>query len=142
VNLILSAGRGDLGETRLGGGLAWTFPTLRTNQGEQARAEAERARALAEGEAQRRSLTAALRGYHAELTQVRAAIDEMSSTAEITAQTIVEAASEMQRAGKGEYLRVLMLRRDLAVLRSRRLDLVKRAWSISADIVAITGEAP
>ena len=99
-------------------------------------------RAVSESEVQRRSLAAALRGYHTELKQVRSAIDEIGSIAGLTAQAIVDAAIEMQRAGKGEYLRVLVLRRDLAVLRARRLDLVKRLWSITADIVAITGEAP
>ncbi|MFO0661938.1 MAG: TolC family protein [Polyangiaceae bacterium] len=142
VNFILSAGRGDLGETRLGAGLAWTFPMLRTNQGEQARAEAERARALAENETQRRAMTATLRGLYTELTQTRAAADEMSTTAEVEAQALVDAAVEMQRAGKSEYLRVLMMRRDLAMLRTRRLELIKRAWSITADITAVTGDAP
>src|SRR6478736_185920 len=42
------AGRGDYGETRFGGGLAYAFPTFRANQGERARADAERQRSLDE----------------------------------------------------------------------------------------------
>ena len=87
-------------------------------------------------------MTATLRGLYTELTQTRAAADEMSTTAEVEAQALVDAAVEMQRAGKSEYLRVLMMRRDLAMLRTRRLELIKRAWSITADITAVTGDAP
>ncbi len=142
VNLIVSAGRGDLGETRLGGGLSWTFPMLRRNQGEQARAEAERGRALAERDVRRRSLAALLRGLYDERLAVRSALDEVSRTGEPAAQEALEAAIATQRAGKGEFLRVLTVRRDVALLRSRRLELARREWSIVGDIVALTGELP
>lgn len=142
VNVIVSAGRGDLGETRLGGGLSWTFPFLRTNQGEQARAEAERSRVLAERDVRRRSLVALLRGLYDERLMVRGAVDEVAVTGEPAAQEALAAAIQTQRAGKGEFLRVLTARRDLALLRSRRLELARREWSIVGDIVALTGELP
>jgi len=48
VNLIVTGGRGELGEARLGGGLAWAFPVVRRNEGEIARAryESQRTRSL------------------------------------------------------------------------------------------------
>ena len=142
VNLILSAGRGDLGEVRLGGGMSWTFPVFRTNQGEQSRADAERLRALSEQDAQRRAFTSTLRALQIEASQIKSATDEMATTGEPTAQLLVDAALEMQRAGKGEFLRVLIMRRDLAQLRTRHLELLRRAWSVTGDIVAITGDLP
>jgi outer membrane protein, heavy metal efflux system len=142
VNLIVSAGRGDLGETRLGGGVSWAFPSLRRNQGEQARAEAERSRALAERDVRRRSLVAMLRGLYDERLTVRAAVEEVARTGEPAAQEALDAAVATQRAGKGEFLRVLTARRDLALLRSRRLELARREWSVVGDIVTLTGELP
>ncbi|MCU0681340.1 MAG: TolC family protein [Polyangiaceae bacterium] len=142
VNVIVSAGRGDLGEARFGGGLSWTFPVLRRNQAEQARAEAERGRALAERDVRRRSIVALLRGLYDERLTVRGAVDEVARTGEPAAQEALDAAVATQRAGKGEFLRVLTARRDLALLRSRRLELTRREWSIVGDIVALTGELP
>ncbi|HSC89066.1 MAG TPA: TolC family protein, partial [Polyangiaceae bacterium] len=46
--LMLMGGRGDIGETRLGAGIAYEIPTFRTNQGEKARAQAEKLRAETE----------------------------------------------------------------------------------------------
>ena len=48
LSVGLVAGRGDYGETRLGGGLAYAFPMFRTNRPESARAAAESSRALTE----------------------------------------------------------------------------------------------
>ena len=87
-------------------------------------------------------LTGVVAGLGAERLQVRRALTELRERAEPAAQASVEAALTMQRAGKGELLHVLTARRDLALLRARRLDLLAREWSIVSDLVALTGELP
>ena len=57
LNIGLILGRGDYGETRYGAGLGYAFP-VRANQGERARADAERVRALEELALRRRALRA------------------------------------------------------------------------------------
>lgn len=142
VNIIVTAGRGDLGEMRFGGGLSWTFPLLRRNQSAQARAEAERIRALAEADVQRNVLAATLRGLNAERANVRRALEALDNLTDPAAQDSVQAAVATRAAGKGDSLRVLTARRDLAMVRLRKLELVAREWSIVGDIVALTGELP
>lgn len=142
VNLIVTAGRGDLGEARFGGGFSWTFPMLRRNQGEQARADAERVRALAEADVQRRVLEVTLQGLDAERENVRRAVEILDQRTGPAAQDSVDAAVATRAAGKGDTLRVLTARRDLAMVRMRKLELVAREWAIVGDIVALTGELP
>jgi cobalt-zinc-cadmium efflux system outer membrane protein len=142
LSFIVSVGRGDLGEARIAGGLGWSFPFFRKNQGEQARAEAERSRAVVERDVRARMIASLVAGLGAERLQVRRALTELRERAEPAAQASVDAALAMQRAGKGELLHVLTARRDLALLRARRLDLLAREWSIVSDLVALTGELP
>jgi cobalt-zinc-cadmium efflux system outer membrane protein len=142
LNLIVTAGRGDLGEARFGGGLGWTLPIPRAGQGEQARAEAARARALRLRDVTARAAAFVIEGLVAEGRQVRRALDEVTTAAEPAARAAVEAAVATQRAGKGDLLAVLTARRDLALLEGRRLDLLLRAWTILGDVVALTGELP
>lgn len=140
--LILTAGRGDFGEARFGGGIGWSLPLLRVGQGERARAEAERARASVERQVTARAVATVLEGLVAEREQVRRAIAELGTVGEPAAKAAVDAAVSMQRAGKADLLHVLTARRDFALLETRRLDLLRREWSILSDIVALTGELP
>jgi cobalt-zinc-cadmium efflux system outer membrane protein len=142
VSLMLVGGRGDLGEWRAGGGLALTLPFLRANQGEQALARAERERALGEAAATRRSTTAALRGLVRERKQVADALTEIERSLEPAGQAAVDAAVAMQKAGKGELLRVLTARRDLVLLRTRRLEMIRREWQLTSQLIALTGKGP
>lgn len=142
ASLMVQAGRGDLGETRWTLGVAWTFPVLRVNQGERARAHADAERAGIERDTRQRALSAHLRGLLAERKELRSAIVSMSEGTLPTARAAVEAAVETHRAGKTEVLRVFAARRDLALLRLRQLELMKREWEIVAEMVRITGELP
>lgn len=142
ASLIVMAGRGDYGEGRLGGGLAWTFPMLRRNQGERARADAERLRAVALRDVHARVIASTLEGLVAERREVRRALAELRDSAEPVAEEAIEAAVAMQSGGKGDLLKVLTARRDLALLKARRLDLLQREWSILSDLAALTGEVP
>jgi cobalt-zinc-cadmium efflux system outer membrane protein len=142
LNLILSAGEGADGSARLGGGLAWTFPLLRRNQGEQARAFAERERALDVADGLRRELLAALRGLVEERTQVRRALEELKEHGEPDAEAALEAARSTERAGKGDLLHVVSARRDLVSVRASGLDLEQREWSLLAELVSMSGRIP
>lgn len=142
LNLVVTVGRGDLGELRVGGGLAWSIPALRTNQGEQARAEASRAKASMERDLKARAATVTVDGLAKEREDLRKAIDTITKLAEPAAKAAVDAAVAMEQAGKGDLLRVLTARRDLALLQARRLDLLQREWNVVGDLVAITGELP
>jgi outer membrane protein, heavy metal efflux system len=142
LSVIVGGGRGTLGEARVGAGLAWTFPLLRKNQGEVARAEAERGRAVASRAAVARALATTLEARHEELRALRGGIAEVVTHAEPAARAAVDAALAMVRAGKMDLLRVLLARRDYASLVSRKLDLIRREWNIVGEIAAITGELP
>lgn len=140
VSLMALGSRGQYGEYRVGAGLALTLPVLRTNQGEQAVFEAEQSRAMSQASAQKSATKATLLGLLRERKQVRAALSEMDASLEPAGQAAVNAAVEMQKAGKGELLHVLTARRDLAQLRARRLELLRREWQLLSQIVALTGE--
>lgn len=142
LNIIVSAGEGADGSARVGGGLAWTFPLIRRNQGEQARAAAERARALDVAEALRRERTAALKGLVSERTLVRDALQELRTHGEPAAEAAVDAARSTERAGKGDLLHVVTARRDLVSVRASGLDLEQREWSLLGDLVSLSGKTP
>jgi len=142
LNLIVSAGRAVDGAARIGGGLAWTFPLLRRNQGERARAAEERGRALDVAAARRRELLATLRGLIAESTHVRRGLEELRLHGESAAQAAVDAAQAIERAGKGELLHVVTARRDLVSVLASALDLEAREWFLLARLMEVTGRDP
>lgn len=139
LSLMLTAGRDALGAPRLGGGVAYAFPVVQRNQGEVARADAERARALTEEQTNRRLLRSRLRAVNDELRSVKRALDVLAGEAEPAAAAAVEAAIDMQRAGKSDLFPVLTSRREVGLLRLRELDLVLREWTLASELVQITG---
>jgi outer membrane protein, heavy metal efflux system len=104
--------------------------------------EAAQRRARVEAGAARTSTRAALRGLLRERRKIRAALNEISTSVEPAGQAAVDAAVAMQKAGKGEMLRILTARRDLNLLRTRRLEILRRDWAIVGQMVALTGELP
>jgi 50S ribosomal subunit-associated GTPase HflX len=108
-------------------------------QGEAARADAERARALTEEQTNRRVLRSRLRAVKDELREVRRALDVLAGEAEPAAAAAVEAAIDMQRAGKSDLFPVLTSRREVGLLRLRELDLVLREWTLASELAQITG---
>jgi len=141
LNVGLLLGRGDFGETRFGGGLAYAFP-VRVNQAERARADAERVRALEEL-ALRRDLFARravlLTGEIAELGR---AFEIMTRSALPAAQRAVVAATETYRSGKSDFYSVLLSQRDFSAMSLRRLEILDKSWLLLGDLVEITGELP
>jgi cobalt-zinc-cadmium efflux system outer membrane protein len=138
----LIGGRGDQGEARLGGGLSYTLPVFRSNQVEQARAEAERTRALAEVSVRREVLRAQVASGKNELHEMRAALQILTDQALPAAERALAAADATYRAGKGDWLAVLLSRRELSTLLLKRLDLTAKGWLILGELVEITGELP
>lgn len=142
LSVILTAGRGDLGETRLGGGLAWTLPMLRHRQSEKARAEAEQVRALAERDLTVGVSAARLAGLRRERHALKRAIEALESGGEQAARGAVDAARETIALGKGEPFRLIAARRDALTLRTMKLELIEREWALVAEHVLLTGELP
>ncbi len=142
LSVGLVAGRGDFGETRLGGGLAYAFPVFRANRPERARAAAESSRALEEKRVQESVFNRRLRLLQMEQEQLARAINSLTTTALPAAQEAVSAVQETYSAGKAEMLAVLLSRRELSSLSLRRLELLEQNWLLVSEYVEITGDLP
>lgn len=142
VNFILTAGKGEAGEVRLGGGLSWTFPVLRKNQSEIAKAEADSDRAKGNLEIARASITARAKGFFMAYDVARKAVSTIDTVAIPAAQTVVDASVSAWKAGKLEQTRVFLARRDLATARERRLELVAMGFRAYGDLAGLVGDVP
>jgi cobalt-zinc-cadmium efflux system outer membrane protein len=143
VSFEVIAGRGGgFGELRLGGGAVITFPITRRFQGEIARAERGRENANRQLELYRTIIETRVRAARDALVVVRAALDELDATGMPALERAVAASVEGFKAGKVDLTRALLARRDFALARARRLDLIETAWRAYADLVILTGELP
>jgi cobalt-zinc-cadmium efflux system outer membrane protein len=142
LSVGLVAGRGDFGETRLGGGLAYAFPVFRANRPERARAHAESVRALAEKNVHQAVARRRLRMLQEQQAELMAALSVLTTTALPAAQHAVSAVQETYAAGKAEMLAVLLSRRELSTLSLQRLDLLLQDWLLVSEYVEITGDLP
>ncbi len=142
VSLMLSGGRGTTGETVIGAGVAWALPTFRRFQGERARAQAERERALSQSNATQREIETRLTTTIVELASVRRAILVLDQQALPAAHAAREAAEKMFSMGKIDILSVLVSRRDEALLRLKHLDLAEQEWSLLGNWVELSGALP
>jgi cobalt-zinc-cadmium efflux system outer membrane protein len=142
VNLILSAGRSEAGDLRLGGGVAWTFPVLRKNQAETAKAQAEADRAENARVIMAATIAARAKGFYAAYEMARKALATIDDVAIPAAESVVEASLAAWRAGKLDPARVFLARRDLATARDRRLDLATAAFRAYAELSSLLGELP
>ena len=142
VEVVLTGGQDEFGQIRIGGGLAWSLPLFRRNEGEVARAQAEMGRARADQAATARAVEAMARGLDERMARTRAAVVELDRTGIPAAEGLVQATDAAFRAGKLELVRVLVARRDLAVMRGRRLDLLEGGWSAYGALAALLGALP
>jgi cobalt-zinc-cadmium efflux system outer membrane protein len=142
VNLIVTGGRGELGEARLGGGLAWAFPVVRRNEGEIARARYETQRTRSLRTAFAVFLEARARAAFDRFSLTRQAVATLDAQGLPAAERVVDATYAAFKAGKLELVRVLNARRDLATARSRRLDLDETAWRAYGEMISLVGERP
>jgi cobalt-zinc-cadmium efflux system outer membrane protein len=142
VNLIVSGGRGELGDARLGGGLGWAFPVVRRNEGEIARAHHEKQRTRTLRASYAVLLEARARAVFDRFTLTKRADATLDAEGLPAAERVVDATNAAFKAGKLELVRVLNARRDLATARSRRLDLDEAAWRAYGEMISLVGERP
>jgi cobalt-zinc-cadmium efflux system outer membrane protein len=142
LEFLVTGGQDEFGQIRIGGGLGWSFPVIHQNEGEVARASAQASRARADREAVLRAVDAAVRGLHEEISRTGAAVTDLDRTGIPAAEGLVRSTDAAFRAGKLELIRVLNARRDLALMRSRRLDLLEGGWRAYGDLAAILGVLP
>jgi len=142
VSFELIGGRGELGEARVGGGAVLTFPITRRYQGEIARSEAEQLRVAQRMRAVRTILENRLRAARDAVRLVTTTVAELDASGMPALEKAVAAAEQAHKLGKVELARVLMVRRDLATARSRRLDLLESGWRALAEMTAISGDLP
>jgi outer membrane protein TolC len=142
VALEVIAGRGTQGELRLGGGAVITAPITRRYQGEIARAEVGRRYAVEHAMLYRRMVITRLRAAREALASINRALEELDKNGLPALDRAVVTSVESFRAGKIDVTRALLARRDLAVARARRLDLLEAAWRAYADLVIFSGELP
>jgi cobalt-zinc-cadmium efflux system outer membrane protein len=134
--------RGDFGELRSALIVGGTLPFVRRNQGDVARAEAEAVRARRLKEVAGANAAVRARAASERLTIARETLAELDANAVPAAVRTVTAAQEAFRAGKGDFFRVLLARRDLITTRMRRLDVVELAWSAYAELLSVGAIEP
>ncbi|MDF2696135.1 MAG: Heavy metal efflux outer membrane protein CzcC family, partial [Labilithrix sp.] len=142
VSFEVIAGRGGSGEARLGGGAVITLPVTRRYQGEIARAEAGRSNASRRLELYRGVINARVRAARDAIRSTTKAIEELDKNGIPALERAVSASVEGFRAGKIDLTRAMLARRDLAIARARRLDLLEAAWRAYADLIIFTGDLP
>lgn len=143
VSLELIAGRGGgFGELRLGGGAVITFPITRRFQGEISRAEHGREHVNRHLDLYRTLIETRLRAAREAIAAVKEALDDLDEHGIPALDRAVGAAVEGFKAGKIDLSRALLARRDLAIARARRLDLIESAWRAYADLVILSGDLP
>jgi len=142
VNFIVTAGKGEAGDFRFGGGLAWSFPLLRKNQTEIARSEADADRAKGNLEIAKAAITARAKGFYVAYDVARQAVTTIDGIAVPAAQAVVDSSVTAWKAGKLEQTRVFLARRDLATARERRLDIVAVGWRAYGDLAGLVGDVP
>jgi cobalt-zinc-cadmium efflux system outer membrane protein len=135
-------GQDEFGQVRVGGGLGWSFPLLRGNEGEIARAATAANRALADRDAVARAVEARVRGLTEQLAQTNDALVDLDRDGIPAAEGLVQATDSAFKAGKLELVRVLNARRDLALMRGRRLDLIEDGWRAYGELAALLGGLP
>jgi outer membrane protein TolC len=142
VSFEIIAGRGGSGEARLGGGAIITLPITRRYQGEIARADAGRNNAIKRYDLMRGIIHARLRAARDAIESVSKAMEELDKHGIPALESAVSTSVEGFRAGKIDLTRAMLARRDLAIARARRLDLLEAGWRAYADLVVFTGELP
>lgn len=142
LTLMLMGGRGDLGEARVGLGLAYEFPAVRSLQGERARAQSEALRARTQSAVSRSLIEQRLDGIAEQYRYGQSAYQLLTDMALPAAHAAVDSATATLEAGKSDWFAVLLSRRDLAMLSLERLDVVAQQWSLLGELIQLTGEMP
>ena len=127
--------RGDNTELRSAVVLSGQLPVFRRNQAEVARAEAEAVRAKRLAEVSRSVAQRRVRSAEDRLRIARDALGDLEANAIPAAERTVSAAHEAFKAGKADFFRVLLARRDLVTTRMRRIEIAELAWTAYAELL-------
>jgi outer membrane protein TolC len=119
--------------------LSWTFPFLRKNQGEVAKANAEELRASTLEASYRVVLRTSVDGTVRSLRTLTQALAELDTNGLVAMEKVLEAAKEGYKLGKVELFRVLAARRDLVLARTRRLDVLDAVWRATGELTVLSG---
>jgi cobalt-zinc-cadmium efflux system outer membrane protein len=142
ISLELIIGHGSQGEARIGGGATIGFPITRRYQGEIARAEAGRLQAQRQYDLYQQMVMTRLRAARDAIGTVNRALEELDTHGIPALERAVSSSVEAFRAGKVDLTRAMLARRDLAIARARRLDLLEASWRAYADLVIFSGDLP
>jgi outer membrane protein TolC len=142
LQLMLMGGRGDFGEARMGVGIAYEVPAVRSLQGERARAESETLRAQTQSAVSRSIVERQLDGIAQQYRFGQSAYELLTNVALPAASEAVDSATATLEAGKTDWFAVLLSRRDLAMLSLERLNVVEQQWSLLGELILLTGELP
>lgn len=140
--LMFMGGQGDLGEARIGAGLAYELPMVQRNQGPRARAEAERLRAGIESEVKQNYIQARIDGIVRQFIEDGEAYQVLTDFALPAADQAIEAATETARGGKEDAFVILFSRRERVMLSLQRLEIAERQWTLLGELIQLTGELP
>lgn len=127
--------RGDNTELRSAIVLSGQLPVFRRNQAEVARSEAEAVRSKRLAEVSRSVSQRRVRAAEERLRIARAALTDLEANAIPAAERTVSAAHEAFKAGKADFFRVLLARRDLVTTRMRRIEIAELAWAAYAELL-------
>jgi outer membrane protein TolC len=83
-----------------------------------------------------------LRAARDAVATVEKTLEELDKNGMPALERAVTASVEGYKLGKIEITRVLLARRDLALARARRLDLIEAGWRAYADLTVLSGELP
>jgi len=142
LSLMLLGGRGDFGEARMGAGIAYEMPVLRSLQGEKARADSEALRARTQRAIAERVIERRIDGIVQQFRYEQSAYELLTNEALPAAERAVASATATLEAGKTDWFAVLISRRDFMSLSLDRLDVVARQWSLLGELIQLTGELP
>lgn len=142
MSLMLLGGRGDFGEARVGAGVAYEFPIVRSLQGEKARAASQALRAQTQRAVSQNVIERRLDGIIQQYRYQQSAYELLTNVALPASEHAVDSATATLEAGKTDWLAVLLSRRDLMTLSLERLDVVAHQWSLLGELIQMTGELP
>lgn len=142
LSLMLLGGRGDLGEARVGAGIAYEVPVTRSLQGEKARASSEALRARTQSAVAQRVIARRIDGIVQQYRYEQSAYDLLTNEALPAAERAVASATATLEAGKTDWFAVLLSRRDLMTLSLERIAVVGRQWALVGELIQLTGEMP
>jgi cobalt-zinc-cadmium efflux system outer membrane protein len=115
---------------------------FRRYQGDIAKAEANQAYVQQIQPVLRTTVQARLDGSRDALNAMLEALANLDQYGIPAGERAVEASFSMYKSGKTDLLQVLLARRELALAKSRRLDLLESAWRAYADLAALSGDWP